>query len=71
MVFKRNRKYYAELRMKREGYWVSEHPLFLCGNKGLYPVFKTGGPTGRFPVNHQEFILKEVEGSKDDIENRL
>ena len=47
-----------ELKMKREGYWVSVHPLFISGNKGLYPVFKTGGPTGRFPKNHQEFILK-------------
>ena len=71
MVFKRNKKYFSELKMKREGYWVSVHPLFISGNKGLYPVFKTGGPTGRFPKNHQEFILKEIGGSKDDIGNRI
>ena len=71
MVFKRNKKYFSELRMEREGRWVNEHPLFLCGNKGLYPVFKTGGPTGRFPKNHQEFILKEIGGNKDDIGNRI
>ena len=71
MVFKRNKKYFSELRMEREGRWVNEHHLFLCGNKGLYPVFKTGGPTGRFPKNHQEFILKEIGGNKNDIENRI
>ena len=71
MVFKRNKKYFSELKMKREGYWVSVHPLFISGNKGLYPVFKTGGPTGRFPKNHQEFILKEIGGNKDDIGNRI
>ena len=71
MVFKRNKKYFSELRMEREGRWVNEHPLFLCGKKGLYPVFKTGGPTGRFPKNHQEFILKEIGGNKNDIENRI
>ena len=71
MVFKRNKKYFSELKMKREGYWVSIHPLFISGNKGLYPVFKTGGPTGRFPKNNQEFILKEIGGNKDDIGNRI
>ena len=60
MVFKRNRKYFSSLKEEREDYWVSEQPLFLCGDKGLFPVFKNGGPTGRFPKNHQEFILKEV-----------
>ena len=71
MVFKRNKKYFSELRMEREGRWVNEHPLFLCGNKGLYPVFKPGGPTPSFPKNHQEFILKEIGGNKNDIENRI
>lgn len=67
MVFKRNKKYYSELKMEREGYWVSVHPLFIGGDKGLYPVFKTGGPTGRFPKNHQEYILKEVKGGNSGI----
>jgi hypothetical protein len=60
MVFKRNKKYFSELKEEKKGYWVSVHPLFLCGDKGLYPVFKTGGPTGRFPQNHQELILKDI-----------
>ena len=57
-AFKRNRKYCSVSKEIREGYWVDECPLFICGNKGLFPVYKTGGPTGRFPKNHQELILK-------------
>jgi hypothetical protein len=60
MVFKRNKKYFSSLTEVKEGYFLSEQPLFLCGKQGLFPVFKTGGPTGRFPKNHQEFVLKEV-----------
>lgn len=62
-VFKRNKKYFSELKMEQEDYWVSLHPLFVNGNKGLFPVFKAGGPTGRFPKNHQEFILKNIGDS--------
>tara|TARA_R100001594_G_scaffold13276_5_gene28772 strand:+ start:4736 stop:5032 length:297 start_codon:yes stop_codon:yes gene_type:complete len=58
MVFKRNKKYFSSLKEEKEGYWVSEQPLFIGGNKGLFPVFKNGGPTGQFPKNHQEYILK-------------
>ena len=54
--------------MVREGYWVSVYPLFISGNTGLYPVFKTGGPTGRFPKNHQEFIQKKLGGKDDPIQ---
>ena len=53
--------------MEREGYWVSDMPLFVNGNQGLFPVFKTGGPTGRFPRNHQELILKNIGGEDDAI----
>ena len=67
MVFKRNKKYHSELKKVREGYWVSVYPLFISGNTGLYPVFKTGGPTGRFPKNHQEFIQKKLGGKNDPI----
>ena len=68
MVFKRNKKYHAELKMEKDGYWVAQLPLFTCGNHGLFPVFKTGGPHGRFPVNHQEFIMKNlIESKKWDI----
>ena len=46
---------------------MSNKPLFISGNKGLYPIFKTGGPTGAFPKNHQEFELKDIkEDNKDD-----
>jgi hypothetical protein len=55
----------------KKGYWVCDNPLFICGNKGLFPVFKTGGPTGTFPKNHQELILKDISNElkekKDDF----
>jgi len=70
MVFKRNRKFCAVLREEREGRWVCDNPLFTCGDKGLYPVFKTGGPTGRFPKNHQEFILKNIGEENGSNERR-
>jgi hypothetical protein len=51
---------------------MSNKPLFTCGDKGLYPVFKTGGPTGVFPKNHQEFILKDIkEDNEEDEFSRL
>jgi hypothetical protein len=71
MAFKRNKKYFSLLRMEKEGRWISENPLFIEGNMGLYPVFKTGGPTGRFPKNHQELILKKIGDKDDTLENRL
>jgi len=70
MVFKRSKKFYAELEETQKGRWVSKHPLFTCGDKGLYPVFKTGGPTGRFPKNHQEFILKNIGEEDGDSKGR-
>ena len=66
MIFKRNKKFFSELKEEKKGYWVSQHPLFLCGDKGLYPVFKTGGPQGRCPKNHQEFILKNIKEEEED-----
>ena len=73
MVFKRNRKFAACVVLMEEstGRWIADRPLFTCGNKGLFPVFKTGGPTGAFPKNHQEFILKNIESEDSDIENRI
>tara|TARA_R100000781_G_scaffold114634_1_gene85965 strand:+ start:1006 stop:1221 length:216 start_codon:yes stop_codon:yes gene_type:complete len=70
VAFKRNKKYCSVLTELKEGYWVDSCPLFVCGDKGLFPVFKTGGPTGRFPKNHQELILKNI-GGKDELENRI
>ena len=71
MVFKRNRKFCAVLKMEEEGRWVCENPLFTCGDKGLFPVFKTGGPIGIFPKNHQEYILKPLKKEESNIENKI
>ena len=61
MVFKRNKKYFSLLRETKKGYWVNDEPLFIFKGKGLFPVFKTGGPQGRFPKNHQQLILKDLK----------
>ena len=61
MIFKRNKKYCAVLTEMKRGYWVDSCPLFISKEKGLFPVYKTGGPTGRYPKNNQEFILKKLE----------
>lgn len=71
MVFKRNREWakckvlseYSDAKYGQSR-WISDKPLFISGNKGLYPIFKTGGPTGAFPKNHQEFILRDIS---DDL----
>ena len=63
-AFKRNKKYFALLKEVRKGYWVDDNPLFIKGDKGLFPVFKSGGPQGRFPKNHQELILKSLKEEK-------
>lgn len=68
MVFKRNKKYFSELTERKDGYWVDDNPLFICGDKGLYPVYKTGGPQGRFPKNHQELIMKMAPKKEDEFE---
>tara|TARA_Y100001963_G_scaffold48232_2_gene67822 strand:+ start:710 stop:928 length:219 start_codon:yes stop_codon:yes gene_type:complete len=69
MVFKRNRQFASCVILEEEakGRWVSDKPLFTCGNKGLFPIFKTGGPTGAFPKNHQEFILRDIKEEEDDF----
>tara|TARA_R100000458_G_scaffold885_1_gene766 strand:+ start:4877 stop:5101 length:225 start_codon:yes stop_codon:yes gene_type:complete len=71
VVFKRNKKYYSLLRMEKPDYWVSETPLFTCGDKGLYPVFKVNGRFGRFPKNHQEFILKDISSELKEEEDEF
>ena len=71
-VFKRNKKYCSICREIKKGYWVDDSPLFTCGDKGLFPVYKTGGPQGRFPVNHQELILKSLKkGASDELKYRI
>ena len=71
MVFKRNRKFSTCVVLKEatKGRWMSNEPLFISGNKVLYPIFKTGGPTGAFPKNHQEFELKDIK--EDNKENEF
>jgi len=62
MVFKRNKKYRAVLSEVKPSHWMDECPLFIDETGfGLYPVYKTGGPTGRFPKNHQQLILKKID----------
>jgi hypothetical protein len=64
-VFKRVKPYTGALKQEgKTNRWISDRPLFTYGNKGLFPVFKTGGPTGIFPKNHQELILKKL-GEED------
>ena len=65
--FKRNKKYFSLLREVKKGYWLNDEPLFINKTQGLFPVFKTGGPQGRFPKNHQEYILKDLKGSEDEF----
>lgn len=67
MVFKRNKKFSTCVILSEEskGRWVADKPLFTSGSKGLFPVFKTGGPTGAFPKNHQEFELRNIK-EKDE-----
>ena len=75
VVFKRNKRY-RSLLVKTEGpkyngngKWVNDVPLFkgkLNGKEvGLFPVFNVRGPHGRFPMNHQEYIVKEL-GHKNE-----
>jgi|TARA_R110000824_G_scaffold38267_9_gene117069 hypothetical protein len=71
MEFKRNKKYFSELRMEREGRWVCDNPLFLCGDKGLFPVYRTNGRQGVLNKNYHELILKKMEGKENDIGNRI
>ena len=65
MVFKRNKKYYCLLKEVKKNAWLSKEPLFICGNKGLFPVFNVNAKYGKFPKNHQEFILKEIKSESE------
>ena len=65
--FQRNKKYYSILKENTTGRWIDENPLFVNKTQGLYPVFKTGGPQGKFTKNHQEFILKNLPETTEDL----
>ena len=66
VIFKREKSSLAILKKVRDNYWVAENPLFKSKNQGLFPVFKTGGPQGKFPKNHQEFILRNIEEKEEE-----
>lgn len=61
MVFKRNKDYYAELKQEKKDFWVAQHPLFISGDKGLFPVFETDNRHGLFSKNHHGFVLKDMK----------
>ena len=67
MKFKKNKSYYKEIEKGTGKCWVSKNPMFLCGNKGLYPVFYASGRTGVVNKNPNEFILKDIKEVKDDF----
>ena len=64
MEFKKNKRYYSCL--KKEGTigdqfkFVDTNPLFICGDKGLFPVYRTGGRQGVLNKNYHELILKNI-----------
>tara|TARA_R100001082_G_scaffold61493_3_gene34310 strand:- start:324 stop:662 length:339 start_codon:yes stop_codon:yes gene_type:complete len=61
--FYRNKKYFSCLREEKEGnydVWVCDNPLFVSDNKGLYPIYRTGGRHGVMNKNYHEFLLKDL-----------
>lgn len=64
MEFKRNKNYYSCLRRESETRWVCDNPLFLCGEKGLFPVYRAGGRQGVLNKNYHELILKNLKEEK-------
>ena len=64
MEFKRNKNYYSSLRKKSETRWVCDNPLFLCGDKGLFPVYRAGGRQGVLNKNYHELVLKNLKEEK-------
>tara|TARA_R100001594_G_scaffold149739_1_gene208434 strand:- start:1203 stop:1466 length:264 start_codon:yes stop_codon:yes gene_type:complete len=60
MEFKRNKKYFSLLKRESETRWVCENPLFLCGDKGLFPVYRANGRQGVLNKNYHELILKSL-----------
>mgnify|MGYP001472279889 CR=1 FL=1 len=69
MEFKKNKKYFSSLRELKEGYWLCDNPLFVCGNKGLFPVYRANGRQGVLNKNYHELVLKDINNS--DIANKI
>ena len=64
MEFQRNKKYFAELKEESKDMWVAQNPLFISGNKGLFPYFDTNNKHGLFSKNHKGLILKDIKENK-------
>ena len=60
MEFKRNKKYVSLLRREGEERWVCDNPLFICRDKGLFPVYRTSGRQGVLNKNYHELVLKNI-----------
>ena len=63
MEFKKNKKYFSVLRRIKDGYWLCDNPLFVCGNKGLFPVYRANGRQGVLNKNYHELVLKDINNS--------
>lgn len=72
MIFKRNKKYYSLLKKVNNYRWECTNPLFICGDKGLFPVYKASGKYGILNKNHHELILKDIDNNlKEDKEDEF
>ena len=69
MEFKKNKKYFSVLRRVKEGYWLCDNPLFVCGNRGLFPVYRANGRQGVLNKNYHELILKNI--NNNDIADKI
>lgn len=58
--FTKNKKYYSSLREDENGYYVCKNPLFICKDKGLFPVYRINGRQGVMNVNYHELIFKDI-----------
>ena len=58
MVFEKNKKYFSCLKEEKEGHWVCENPLFICGDKGLYPIYRANGRYG--VLNKHYHLIKPL-----------
>jgi|TARA_R100001594_G_scaffold3754_7_gene13882 hypothetical protein len=71
MDFKKNKDYFSLLRQEGENRWVCDNPLFKCGNKGLFPVYKTSGRYGVMNKNYHELVLKDINEGENDVRTGL
>jgi len=61
MEFEKNKDYFSILREEKEGRWVCDNPLFRCGDKGLFPVYRANGRYGIMNKNYHELVLKDIK----------